>query len=58
MIIIAYLFYNFTCSSKVQHTTLPVRLLLDDIHDPMNFGAILRCAHYFGVEKIITGRNK
>ena len=49
-----YYFY----SSKEQHDTLPIRLLLDDIHDPMNFGAILRCAYYLGIDKIIAGRNK
>ena len=48
----------FSGSSKEQYTTLPIRLLLDDVHDPMNFGAILRCAYYLGVDKIITGRNK
>ncbi|XP_057295516.1 rRNA methyltransferase 1, mitochondrial-like isoform X4 [Hydractinia symbiolongicarpus] len=28
---------------------------LDQIHDPMNFGAIIRSAYYFGVDKIIVG---
>lgn len=31
-------------------------LYLDQIHDPMNFGAILRSAYYFGVDKIITSK--
>ena len=50
--------YMLFYSSKEQRDTLPIRLLLDDIHDPMNFGAILRCAYYLGVDKIIAGRNK
>lgn len=31
-------------------------LYLDQIQDPMNFGAILRSAYYFGVDKIITSK--
>ncbi|XP_078229847.1 rRNA methyltransferase 1, mitochondrial isoform X3 [Callithrix jacchus] len=31
-------------------------LVLDGIQDPRNFGAVLRCAHFLGVDKIITSR--
>ncbi|XP_076028323.1 rRNA methyltransferase 1, mitochondrial-like isoform X1 [Oratosquilla oratoria] len=29
-------------------------LLLDSIHDPMNLGAILRSAYFFGVDRVLT----
>jgi len=31
-----------------------IMLILDAIHDPMNFGAILRSAYYFGVSMVVT----
>jgi len=54
-------------TGKLQHEKLsknltPTRtdevwLALDQIHDPMNFGAIIRSASYFGVDKIIVTEN-
>ncbi|KAG6592479.1 RNA methyltransferase, TrmH family, group 3 [Phytophthora cinnamomi] len=39
----------------------PVILVLDEIHDPQNFGAILRSAHFLGcsavVDKLMKARN-
>ncbi|KAL7632735.1 UNVERIFIED_CONTAM: hypothetical protein RMT77_016936 [Armadillidium vulgare] len=37
------------CSHKCQ-----LWLYLDQINDPMNFGAILRTAYYFGADKVLT----
>ncbi|XP_006815631.1 rRNA methyltransferase 1, mitochondrial-like [Saccoglossus kowalevskii] len=33
-----------------------VWLVLDEVKDPMNFGAILRSSYFLGVDKIITGK--
>ena len=55
-LVMCYILIPF--SSKEQQASLPVRLALDGIHDPMNFGAILRCAYYLGVDKVVTGKNK
>jgi 21S rRNA (GM2251-2'-O)-methyltransferase len=32
----------------------PLWLALDGVQDPMNLGAILRCAYYFGVERVMV----
>lgn len=32
-------------------------LYLDQINDPMNFGAVLRTAYYLGVDKVLTSSN-
>jgi len=33
---------------------IPLWLLLHNVKDPMNFGAILRTAHYFGVDQVMV----
>lgn len=33
-------------------------IYLDQIQDPMNFGAVLRSAYFFGVDKILTSEHK
>ena len=33
---------------------LPLWLVLDGIHDPMNLGAILRSAYFLGVDRVVT----
>ncbi|KAL4424564.1 hypothetical protein ABPG77_009148 [Micractinium sp. CCAP 211/92] len=33
---------------------LPVWLCLDEVMDPQNFGAALRCAHFLGVDGVLT----
>ena len=35
----------------------PLWLALDQIHDPMNFGALLRSATYFGVDNILATKS-
>ncbi|XP_071789368.1 rRNA methyltransferase 1, mitochondrial-like isoform X2 [Asterias amurensis] len=42
-----------TKQSQVQ----PVHLVLDQIKDPMNLGAILRSAYYLGVDRVIASRH-
>ena len=32
---------------------LPLWVLLDEVKDPMNVGAILRTSHFLGVDKVI-----
>ncbi|KAL5478040.1 hypothetical protein EMCRGX_G024915 [Ephydatia muelleri] len=36
------------------HDHLPLWLALDEIQDPMNMGAILRCAFFLGVDRIVA----
>ncbi|XP_013780069.1 rRNA methyltransferase 1, mitochondrial-like [Limulus polyphemus] len=40
--------------SNKQH---PVWLVLDQIQDPMNFGAVLRSAYYFGIDCLLVVRD-
>ncbi|BFZ04686.1 hypothetical protein BsWGS_07725 [Bradybaena similaris] len=38
----------------MRSTSLPLWLLLHNVQDPMNFGAILRTAHYLGVDQVVV----
>lgn len=37
---------------------IPLWLVLDEIQDPMNLGAVLRCAYFLGVERVVTTAKK
>lgn len=37
-----------------QDVSPPLWLALDQVKDPMNFGAVLRSSYFFGVDKVIT----
>ncbi len=47
-------FFKFRENHRFIKSKLPLTVALDGIQDPANFGAILRSALLFGVEKIIT----
>ncbi|XP_041455467.1 uncharacterized tRNA/rRNA methyltransferase slr0955-like [Lytechinus variegatus] len=37
-------------------TSTSVRLVLDQIHDPMNLGALLRSAYFLGIDKVVVSK--
>ncbi|CAG5132975.1 unnamed protein product, partial [Candidula unifasciata] len=43
-----------TSDVLMRSTSLPLWLLLHNVQDPMNFGAILRTAHYLGVDQVVV----
>lgn len=44
----------FSIPVKKQFVQKPITLILDAINDPGNMGTIIRSAHWFGIETIIT----
>ncbi|KAL8000473.1 putative 50S ribosomal protein L30e [Plasmopara halstedii] len=47
-------FVPATPSGFTESTRSPVILVLDEIHDPQNFGAILRSAHFLGCSTVVV----
>lgn len=47
-----------TLFTKIQNVKDPIVLLLDEISDPHNFGAIIRSAEAFGVQAIIIKKDR
>ncbi|ETL87901.1 RNA methyltransferase, TrmH family, group 3 [Phytophthora nicotianae] len=44
----------FTVAEFTESERSPVILVLDEIHDPQNFGAILRSAHFLGCSAVVV----
>ncbi|XP_029469023.1 rRNA methyltransferase 1, mitochondrial [Rhinatrema bivittatum] len=55
-----YVSFDVTPDSEAVNETRPNQqclwLVLDGLYDPMNMGAVLRSAHFLGVDKVITSQ--
>ncbi|XP_076363772.1 rRNA methyltransferase 1, mitochondrial-like isoform X3 [Tachypleus tridentatus] len=47
-------FLNLKDKKCLSNKQLPVLLVLDQIQDPMNFGAVVRSAYYFGIDCVLV----
>ncbi|XP_041670976.1 rRNA methyltransferase 1, mitochondrial [Cheilinus undulatus] len=51
---LSYLTEATDSAFKIQYSTPPLWLILEEIQDPMNLGAILRSAYFLGVDRVAS----